>query len=117
MEPRDLLRVEGLAAFAVATAAYFVDGGGWLLFVALVLAPDLSIAGYLAASRAGAVAYNAAHRAALPALLLAGAWYVGWPLGVDVALVWLAHLGIDRAAGFGLKYPGAAFSETHLQRV
>ena len=33
-----------------------------------------------------------------------------------VGLVWLAHIGIDRALGYGLKYP-THFEDTHLQRV
>ena len=61
--------------------------------------------------------YDAVHTTLLPAALLAGAWYAGWPLGVHFALIWLAHLGADRTVGYGLKYPGAEFSETHLQRV
>ena len=28
-------------------------------------------------------------------------------------MIWAAHIGIDRALGFGLKYPDA-FSSTHL---
>ena len=35
---------------------------------------------------------------------------------VELALIWLVHIGVDRAVGYGLKYPGG-FRETHLQRV
>jgi hypothetical protein len=35
---------------------------------------------------------------------------------VQIGLIWLAHIGIDRAPGYGLKYP-SAFTDTHLQRV
>ena len=31
------------------------------------------------------------------------------------ALIWAAHNGLDRAAGFGLKYP-SDFGDTHLGR-
>lgn len=117
MEPRYLLRLEGLAGFVVAAVAFHLGGGSWPLFLVLFLAPDLSMAGYLVGSRVGAATYDVVHVAALPGAMLVVAWSLGWPLGVDLALVWLAHLGADRAVGFGLKYPGAAFSETHLQRV
>jgi hypothetical protein len=33
-----------------------------------------------------------------------------------LALIWLAHIGVDRALGYGLKYPDG-FKDTHLQRV
>jgi Domain of unknown function (DUF4260) len=32
------------------------------------------------------------------------------------ALIWLAHIGFDRALGYGLKYE-VGFSFTHLGRV
>ena len=35
---------------------------------------------------------------------------------VQVALIWLAHIGMDRALGYGLKYE-TAFKDTHLERV
>jgi hypothetical protein len=37
-------------------------------------------------------------------------------LGIWIALIWAAHIGMDRMLGFGLKYP-TEFKETHLQRV
>lgn len=35
---------------------------------------------------------------------------------VQIALIWITHIGVDRALGYGLKYP-TAFKDTHLQRV
>jgi len=111
-EARAILRVEGLAVFAVATIAYFADGGAWWLYLVLFLAPDLSFLAYAAGARIGAAAYNAVHSYVLPLLLvLAGLW-----LGQDIALIWLAHIGIDRSLGYGLKYP-TAFGHTHLGPV
>jgi hypothetical protein len=34
-------------------------------------------------------------------------------LGAALGLLWLAHIGMDRAFGFGLKYPDS-FRHTHL---
>ncbi len=47
MTPRLLLRLEGLAAAAAALTIYARLGGSWWLFALLILAPDLSIMGYL----------------------------------------------------------------------
>ena len=33
-----------------------------------------------------------------------------------VALIWLAHIEVDRLLGYGLKY-ATAFRDTHLQRI
>ena len=42
--PHLLLRLEGLAIVAGAVVLYFHEDFGWILFVVLILAPDLSFA-------------------------------------------------------------------------
>jgi hypothetical protein len=114
--PAMLLRLEGATFFLGAIALYASHGGSGLLFVLLILAPDLSMLGYLANPRLGSYTYNAAHFYAMPALLAALALAVQWPLGVQLALIWFAHISMDRMVGYGLKYP-TDFKDTHLQRV
>ncbi len=109
---RILLRLEGLAALAVALAAYSQSGANWRLFAILFLVPDLSVLAYLAGKRAGAIAYNTAHSFILPLALL-GASLFGYPELEPYALIWIAHIGFDRALGFGLKY-SSGFGHTHL---
>ena len=111
-----LLRAEGLAVLAAALIVYFDSGFGWVLLVALALAPDVAIAGYLGGPRVGAVAYDAAHTYVLPVALAAGGVLAESDLTVQVALIWLVHIGADRLLGYGLKYP-TEFKDTHLQRV
>lgn len=115
MDPRTYLRAEGLTALAVALVLYLsIDGPLWLFFV-LALAPDLSMLGYLAGPRVGAATYNTAHTYVLPVALGGlGAWTESVLLA-QVALVWAAHIGMDRLVGYGLKYE-AGFRETHLNR-
>jgi Domain of unknown function (DUF4260) len=114
--PRILLRSEGGAVAAAAIAAYFHEGYPWWLFVALILAPDLSMVGYAAGSGVGAATYDVAHTYALPVVLAAVGVIAGAEVAVQVGLIWLAHIGIDRALAYGLKYP-TGFKDTHLQRV
>lgn len=113
MRPKTILRVEGIALFVTATAAYFaIDAPLWL-FVVLALAPDLSMLGYLVGPRVGSDIYNAFHTYLAPiALGAVGVWVGVTPLSW-VALVWVAHVGADRAVGYGLKYP-TGFKHTHL---
>jgi len=114
--PRLLLHAEGAAVAAAAIALYFHAGYPWWLLVVLVLAPDLSIVGYLAGTRIGAVAYDAVHTYALPVVMAASGWIADAELAVQIGLIWITHIGIDRALGYGLKYP-TGFKNTHLQRV
>jgi hypothetical protein len=114
--PRVLLGVEGGVAFLAATVLYFHGDDPWWLFLVLVLAPDLAMVGYVAGARAGAVGYDTVHTYALPVALAAAG--VIWEVDtlVAVGLIWIAHIGADRAIGYGLKYP-SGFKDTHLQRV
>ena len=74
------------------------------------------MAGYLAGSTVGAAAYDAAHTYSLPVGLAAVGLIVDAETAVQLGLIWLTHIGVDRAVGYGLKYP-TGFKETHLQRV
>jgi len=113
---RLLLRLEGAAVFAAALALYAHGGFSWLLFAALFLAPDLTMLAYLAGPRAGAAAYNAAHVYMLPLALLVVGFSAGAPAAMAGALIWIAHIGFDRALGYGLKY-ATGFGDTHLGRI
>ncbi len=114
--PRWLLGIEGLAALVAALIAYGTLGGSWLVFIALLLTPDLAFVAYLRGPRAGAVCYNLVHTYTLPLALLGIGWALSQPEVVLGALIWLAHVGMDRAVGYGLKYPTNA-KDNHLKRV
>lgn len=83
----------------------------WL--VALILVPDLMMLGYLGGTRIGAALYNTAHSQGAPILLALAALEWHHPLLLALALLWLAHIGIDRAFAYGLKYD-TDFQHTHL---
>lgn len=114
--PGLLLRLEGLVVLLVAVALYAYQGYSWLWFALLLLAPDLSFLAYAFNSRLGSIVYNAVHTYALPLLLALISLLAGSSLGQQLALIWLAHIGLDRLLGYGLKYP-TGFKDTHLVRV
>lgn len=114
--PNLFLRFEGAALFIGAIVAYAMQGASGLLFVALLLAPDLSMLAYSINTQIGAVIYNGAHLIAFPLLLLMIGMATGTPITVQVGLIWIAHIGMDRIAGYGFKYT-SAFKDTHMQRV
>ncbi|MDA9407479.1 DUF4260 domain-containing protein [Bradyrhizobium sp. CCBAU 45384] len=113
---RALLRLEGLALFAAMTALYATWGGSWWVYVLLFLVPDLSFLAYLVDAKFGALVYNAAHSYMAPVALLTLGFGLAAPLTFSIGLIWLAHIGIDRALGYGLKY-SAGFGFTHLGRI
>lgn len=118
-ENRVLLRIEG-AAFALAAVYFFGTlDVSWWLFAALILAPDLSAIGYLRSPELGARTYNLVHLWVWPvALTLVGTLILNndpaaSQLVLALGLIWAVHIGVDRALGYGLKYPGT-FDRTHL---
>jgi hypothetical protein len=110
---RTLLRLEGLTLFATMTLLYGVWDGRWWLYALLFLAPDLCFLGYLAGPKVGAIAYNIAHSYMAPAAMITIGFAFAPPIVLSVALIWLAHIGFDRALGYGLKYSNG-FAFTHL---
>jgi hypothetical protein len=113
---RTLLRPEGLTLFAGMTLLYAVWDGSWWVYAILFFAPDLSFAAYLAGPKVGAIVYNAAHSYMAPVTLMVTGFAFGSPLILSIAMIWMAHIGIDRALGYGLKY-SAGFGFTHLGRI
>lgn len=111
---RAWLRLEGGAIFLACVIAYSFADYSWILFAALILAPDLSLLGYLAGPRPGSYVYNAAHSYVGPALLAVAMIGTGGTLAIP--MIWAAHSGIDRLLGYGLKYP-SAFRDTHLGSI
>jgi hypothetical protein len=114
--PRTMLRLEGLALFLGMTLLYWCWDGSWWIYAALFLAPDLSFLGYLGRPRLGAIIYNAAHSYMVPMALMTAGFVTAEPLVLSVAIIWLAHIGFDRALGYGLKY-ASGFGFTHLGRI
>jgi Domain of unknown function (DUF4260) len=113
---RGWLRLEGAAAFIAGLALFGWLGAPWLLLLPLLLLPDLSAIGYLRGPRLGAITYNVVHNWAL------GLAVLGVGLATDIApiaiagAVLVAHVGMDRALGYGLKLP-TSFQDTHLGRI
>lgn len=113
---RRWLRAEGFAALALGWVVWQAFGGELVWFVPLLLAPDISMVGYLRGPHLGAITYNLAHNWFIGGVVFA----IGAALEIDqVAMagtILVAHTGIDRLLGYGLKYP-TSFQDTHLGRI
>jgi hypothetical protein len=114
--PSILLRLEEAPLLTLTLYAYQHHHFSWLLFAILFLTPDLFMLGYLVNTRLGAATYNLAHTLTFPLALLLTGYLFHWQLSLAIALIWTAHIALDRLLGFGLKYP-TFFKDTHLQHV
>ena len=113
---RTVLRLEGLFVMVAALLAYDKFGAGWSTFAWFFLTPDISFLGYLVGARVGAISYNTAHSYIGAMMCLIASQLFAAPLLLTVGIIWCAHIGFDRALGYGLKYE-TGFKFTHLGRI
>lgn len=113
---RGWLRLEGLAALVAGAVIYTRLGGDLIWLVPALLAVDISMVGYLRGPRIGAYTYNLFHNWAAGLVVLGAGLALGAPLVAMIGSVLVAHVGMDRAAGYGLKLT-TSFQDTHLGRI
>ncbi|EQB34927.1 MULTISPECIES: DUF4260 domain-containing protein [Virgibacillus] len=116
MQPKTIIRIEGVAVLLISIYVYAAYEFNWLLFGLFLFAPDLSMVGYLKSKQTGAWVYNIFHTYALPIIIVMLGFIFVHTWFLKIALIWFAHIGMDRMFGFGLKYK-TAFKDTHIQRV
>jgi hypothetical protein len=113
---RTIIRIEGVLFFIIALIVYLQLGGNILLFFLFLLFPDLSMLGYRKDLKTGALLYNLVHNYATGIIVFALGLITGTDLLGYTGLIIFAHVGMDHAFGYGLKYPDG-FKKTHMQRV
>jgi hypothetical protein len=109
-------RLEGAALFIAATLIYFNDDLGWAIYILLLFTFDASMVGYALNPRIGAILYNAVHSLIGPALLTPFYLWSSEPWLLGLICLWVAHIGLDRALGYGLKLT-SGFRHTHLGEI
>lgn len=110
------LQLEEIGMFLFGVFLFNQLDFAWWWFLALILAPDLSMIGYFFGNKTGAFFYNLFHHRAVAVL-----FYV---LGLHYSHDWIqltgiilfAHASMDRVFGYGLKYE-TGFKFTHLGEI
>lgn len=85
----------------------------WWAWILIFLVPDLSMAGYLINSKAGAFTYNLFHHQLVATVIAVTGILFQFPYVALAGLVLLGHSSLDRVMGFGLKL-SKGFKFTHL---
>ncbi|MGA3602954.1 DUF4260 domain-containing protein [Lysinibacillus agricola] len=111
-----LLHIEGLAVLVLSIYFYFHLQFSWIVFLVLLLAPDLAALGYLKNVKVGSILYNLFHTYTIPVVIMIFALLLHKNIALMLSLIWIAHIGMDRMLGYGLKYP-TKFQDNHLNRV
>lgn len=109
-------RLESAAFLIALIIQYIYIDGGWWTFALLLFAPDISMLGYIAGNKVGAFIYNLGHSFTLPILCSTIGYVTDHRWLHILGIIWLAHISLDRAAGYGLKdFDG--FGHTHLGKI
>ncbi|WP_114351680.1 DUF4260 domain-containing protein [Saliterribacillus persicus] len=111
-----LLHIEGFVVLLLCIYFYFYLQFSWIIFIILLLAPDLSALGYLKNNKVGSIIYNLFHTYSLPLAIIIYSNLIPNDTLLMIILIWIAHIGMDRMFGYGLKYP-TKFQDTHLNRI
>lgn len=109
-------RLEAVAIVLASVYFYHRLHRSFLLFALLLFSIDLFMLGYLTSNRVGAYIYNIGHSLALPLVMLVLGTALGNEISMTLSLIWFAHIGLDRALGYGLKFT-SGFNDTHLGSI
>ena len=110
---KNIIKLEEAALFGLSIYALYLLNAEWWWYVLLALGPDISMLGYLAGNKAGAVAYNLFHHKGVAvAVFVIGLLMPDMLLQVT-GIVLFGHSSMDRMFGYGLKTT-EGFKHTHL---
>src|SRR5690606_14951606 len=109
-------RLEGVAILLSSTYIYFDQNLSIVYFLLFLLAFDVSMLGYIINNKLGAIFYNIGHSLTIPVILIVPYLFSKSELLLGLICIWLAHIGLDRCLGYGLKLE-AGFKHTHLGNI
>ena len=112
---KNLLKLEELLLFGLSLFLFSQLDYGWGWYALFFLAPDLSMLGYLANPRVGAWTYNLIHHKGLAVAIYIFGYLLSIPWLMFAGTILLGHSSLDRAFGYGSKYPDT-LQDMHLLR-
>ena len=116
MSLRKYIYFEYAIGFIICLLLYIQLEYSILLFILLLLVPDITMLGYLINTKIGSIFYNLGHSLIFPFILFIVAFLTNSSSLLMIVIIWLAHIYMDRSIGYGLKY-NDAFKNTHLQKI
>ena len=111
-----VIQLEEVAMLAISIYTLYFLNADWWIYLLLLFGPDISMLGYLAGNKAGAISYNLFHHKAIAiAIFLTGFNNQAYWLELTGSIL-IGHSSLDRMLGYGLKY-FQGFSFTHLGQI
>jgi hypothetical protein len=110
------LKIEEFGMFLFGIYLFNQLDYAWWWFLVLIIAPDLSMIGYVFGNKSGAFLYNLFHHRAIALALYLTGIYSFNSLIQLTGIILFAHSSMDRMMGYGLKYE-TGFKFTHLCEI
>lgn len=110
---KNIIRLEEAAMFGLSIYVLNSLSVEWWWYLLLILGPDISMLGYLAGNKAGAVCYNLFHHKGVAVAVFMAGWILPHALLLLIGIVLFGHSSMDRFFGYGLKTE-EGFKYTHL---
>ncbi|KIO53856.1 DUF4260 domain-containing protein [Flavobacterium hibernum] len=113
---KTIIKLEELGLFILGIYLFGLLSFEWWWFLILILAPDLSMLGYIFGNKNGAFFYNVFHHRGIAVLLYILGSYFKIELLQLIGVILFSHAAMDRFFGYGLKYE-KGFKYTHLGEI
>jgi hypothetical protein len=113
---KNILRIEEAAMFGLCIYALSLFHVSWWVYLLLLIAPDISIAGYGINKAVGAVSYNLFHHKGIAVVMFVTGFILRDEWMQIIGIILFGHSSMDRMFGFGLKLP-EGFNHTHLEII
>lgn len=113
---KTIIKLEELSLFILGIYLFSLLNYEWWWFLALILAPDFSMLGYLFGNKSGAFFYNIFHHRGIAVLLYIIGCYFKIEILQLTGIILFSHSAMDRFFGYGLKYE-SGFKYTHLGEI
>ena len=111
-----VIQAEEISLFLFSIVALYYFEVPWWYYIILIIGPDISMLGYMAGNKMGAIIYNFFHHTGVGVLLFLLGWlFESWLLQVS-GVILFGHSAMDRMFGYGLKY-FTGFHDTHLGKI
>jgi hypothetical protein len=113
---KKIIALEEVAMLVLSIVLFSQLSFAWWWYLALILAPDISMLGYAVSTRVGAITYNLFHHKAVAIVVYIAGLYLKNEIVQMTGLILFGHSSMDRMLGYGLKYEDS-FEHTHLGMI
>ena len=110
---KNILKLEEFAMFAISVYALYLLKADWWCYILILIAPDISMIGYVAGNKTGATTYNLFHHKGIAIVLYAIGFAINNEWLQIIGIILFGHSSLDRMFGYGLKLE-QGFKYTHL---